>query len=261
MGKLFILIIFFSANLFAQNVVEIKKRKTDEIYHVLKKDKLIKNGQYTKYYEVPKFRKKEIIGHYVDNQKDSLWNYYTYSGKLAKEVRFKNNVKSGLSVNYFLKTGNVSNTGNFKNGNKIGIWKYFNENGILIHEFDYQNNKLTYFTRNEIAMTEQPNELLNYENGEAMILGGNSGFTNHLSIEFNYPKEAQWNGISGKVFVKFLVDENFKKQNYRVLNNPGYGIGEEAIRLIEDGPLWIPEKIDGKYQRQEFTFPITFNIQ
>ena len=48
------------------------------------------------------------------------------------------------------------------------------------------------------------------------------------------------------VSVNFSVDSIGGISNANVLNNPGYGIGEEVIRVINNSPDWIPATKDGK---------------
>lgn len=258
---LLFLILAFHSNIFAQDIVEVKSRKTDEVYQVLKENKSFKDGYYTKFYKFSKRKKKQIVGFYSRNKKDSVWRYFDWNGNLTKKGRFENGQKNGRWTIYLWNSQSPSSLGLYENGAKVGIWRYFNEHGILIHKFNHTQNELLFFTRNEDAIIQQANDLDKYRESKEMVLGGNTGFLQYIRREFHYPEEAQWNGITGKVFVNFFVDENFKKWDFIATNNPGYGLGEEAIRLIKDGPLIIPAKKDGKYVGTKLSFPIGFNIQ
>lgn len=46
--------------------------------------------------------------------------------------------------------------------------------------------------------------------------------------------------ISGEVELSFTVDESGRPQNIRVEKSLGFGCDTEAIRLIDNGPDWIP---------------------
>ncbi|MFS4447862.1 energy transducer TonB, partial [Maribacter sp. 2307UL18-2] len=96
---------------------------------------------------------------------------------------------------------------------------------------------------------------------KGLVLGGDAGFLKHISREFRYPEKAQWYGVSGKVYVNFQMDENFVKSDYSVTNNPGFGIGEEAIRLVKEGPLFIPPTKERNYTNVKLSIPITFALQ
>ena len=81
---LFIIIVFYSKT-FAQDIVQVNSRRTDEVYEALKKNKSIKEGIYIKYHKFSKRKKKQIIGHYSNNVKDSIWSYFDWNGNLYKE--------------------------------------------------------------------------------------------------------------------------------------------------------------------------------
>ncbi|MGI9138099.1 MAG: energy transducer TonB [Sediminibacterium sp.] len=54
--------------------------------------------------------------------------------------------------------------------------------------------------------------------------------------------------VTGKYIVKlnFVVTSNGDIANVIAENNPGYGSATEAIRVIENGPKWIPAEQNGK---------------
>jgi N-acetylmuramoyl-L-alanine amidase len=60
------------------------------------------------------------------------------------------------------------------------------------------------------------------------------------------------------VIVNFQVDENGKISNIRS-NDPGYGTKEEAVRMIKNGPNWVPAINKGKHVRAEHRISISFN--
>jgi len=41
-------------------------------------------------------------------------------------------------------------------------------------------------------------------------------------------------------------------------NNEGYGLDEEALRVIRKMPTWVPGKINGKAVKTKFTLPVKF---
>lgn len=256
-----IAILFFCTSLYAQEVIEIKKRKTCEIYHVLKNDKSVKHGSYKKFHKYSKLRKTKINGYYKNNHKDSIWRYYDWKDNLIKEGKFSNNKKEGDWKYYLWNSGFPSSKGKYNNGHKIGIWEYRNQNGIVIHKFDHTLNKLLYFTSSEETTSVQPNDLNKDKNQKAIILGGEKAFHKYIDTEFQYPKQALLNEVEARLYIKFLVDENLTKKNYSLANCPGFGFDKEAVRLIEEGPLWIPGRINGKYISQEFTIPLFFGLR
>ena len=60
------------------------------------------------------------------------------------------------------------------------------------------------------------------------------------------------------VMVSFIVDEEGNIKNAEAVNNPGYGTAEEAVRIIQRGPKWLPAKQNGTavtvIQKQNISF-------
>jgi TonB family protein len=76
--------------------------------------------------------------------------------------------------------------------------------------------------------------------------GGRRSFNKYLEKNVNYPKAALENKIEGKVTVQFTVETNGELTDFRILKALGYGCDEELIRLIKEGPEWIPSKKDDR---------------
>lgn len=53
-----------------------------------------------------------------------------------------------------------------------------------------------------------------------------------LKKNLRYPKEALEKGIEGDVIVRFKVNEQGKVLEPKVVNGPGHGCDEEAVRLV-----------------------------
>ena len=89
--------------------------------------------------------------------------------------------------------------------------------------------------------------------------GGYKGLQKYFDDNLEYPSDAQDNGVEGTVRVGFTVDENGKLMNPMVEgNNEGYGLDEEALRVIKKMPAWVPGKINGKSVKTKFTLPVKF---
>lgn len=91
--------------------------------------------------------------------------------------------------------------------------------------------------------------------------GGYKGLQKYFDDNLQYPAAAQYNGVEGTVRVGFTVDENGKLMNPVVEGyNEGYGLDEEAIRVIRKMPTWVPGKINGKAVKTKFTLPVRFTL-
>lgn len=91
--------------------------------------------------------------------------------------------------------------------------------------------------------------------------GGEEALYNYLSANLRYPTVAREAGITGKVFVAFVVEPDGSVSNIKVLRGIGGGCDEEAIRVVENMPRWVPGKQRGKPVRVHFNLPIKFTLQ
>lgn len=115
-------------------------------------------------------------------------------------------------------------------------------------------------------------------------------FRKYIATNLRYPKEASANGVSGKVFIRFVVTSTGKVVvpdqelvakmeqkpmdevvvvTYRKLKEDDPDpdekyiqmLKDEVIRVISESPDWEPGKQRGKKVNVMFTFPVTFALQ
>ena len=91
--------------------------------------------------------------------------------------------------------------------------------------------------------------------------GGENALMDYVSKNVVYPKEAQEKGISGRVFVSFIVEKDGSVSNVKVMRGIGGGCDEEAVRVISGLPKWKPGKQEGKPVRVSYQMPINFKLQ
>jgi TonB family protein len=91
--------------------------------------------------------------------------------------------------------------------------------------------------------------------------GGEDALMDYVSKNVVYPSEAQEKGISGRVFVSFIVEKDGSVSNVDVKRGIGGGCDEEAVRVIKAMPKWKPGKMKGKPVRVSYMMPITFKLQ
>ncbi|HOP49538.1 MAG TPA: energy transducer TonB [Ignavibacteriales bacterium] len=89
--------------------------------------------------------------------------------------------------------------------------------------------------------------------------GGEEELYNFIANNIKYPELARKAGISGKVLIEFIVSEDGKIIEPKVVKGIGYDCNEEAIRIIKLMPKWIPGKQDGKPIKVRLILPIIFS--
>ncbi|MBK8443335.1 MAG: TonB family protein [Sphingobacteriales bacterium] len=90
------------------------------------------------------------------------------------------------------------------------------------------------------------------------FLGGDVELLKYLRSNIQYPEEATRLKIEGKVFVSFVVEKDGSIANAKVLRGIGGGCDEEALRLIQNMPKWVPGKQGGKFVNVKYNLPIVF---
>lgn len=90
--------------------------------------------------------------------------------------------------------------------------------------------------------------------------GGDESLMKFFNENIRYPQSAKESGINGKVFITFIIDENGKVTEVKVLRGIGGGCDEEAVRVARLMPQWNPGKQNGKAVRVEYNMPIKFQL-
>ena len=83
-------------------------------------------------------------------------------------------------------------------------------------------------------------------------------YLEYLQKNLNKPKQAIDKQIVGEVVVEFKVNKEGKLSDFKVIKSLGYGCDEEAIRVIVEGPTWLPKVVAGEARRQRIRQAIIF---
>ncbi|MCD6564468.1 MAG: energy transducer TonB [Bacteroidales bacterium] len=90
---------------------------------------------------------------------------------------------------------------------------------------------------------------------------GLNGFRNWVMKNLQYPEIAAENGISGTVYVQFVVEPTGMVNKVTIMRSVDPSLDKEAIRVVKTSPKWTAGKQRGKPVRVAFTFPIKFVLQ
>ncbi|UYQ91568.1 M56 family metallopeptidase [Chitinophaga horti] len=92
--------------------------------------------------------------------------------------------------------------------------------------------------------------------------GGIKELEKYLSKNVRYPHKATENGQQGTVFVTFVVNKDGSLSDVAIVGaRKGYGLDEEAIRVVKTMPNWTPGEEDGKKVKVQYNLPIRFTLQ
>ncbi len=90
--------------------------------------------------------------------------------------------------------------------------------------------------------------------------GGTNEMRKFIATNIIYPEIAKENGITGKVYVQFVVNGKGKIEQVKVVRGVDPSLDKEAIRVIKSLPTWKPGKQRGKPVKVSFTVPINFQL-
>ena len=141
-------------------------------------------------------------------------------------------------------------------------------NQILISSEDTQQQAQTQvyvapsIATNVVVEEEMPEAHI-FERVEQMpdFPGGSAALTAFLNNNIKYPPVAQENGISGRVVLQFVVNQDGSIVEIEVFRSIDSSLDKEAIRVVNLMPKWTPGEQRGKPVRVKFTLPIQFRLQ
>ena len=181
------------------------------------------------------------------------------SGKNYKINQFwdENNVQKVIAGNgsFYEKNKKTVTEGLLKNGYKEGEWKQYNSDFHQILEI-YSEGKFISGTN-----TDRDGNVVNYVELERRPepVDGMAHFYKYIANNFNFTREAIKNNITGKIFVQFVVDKEGKITEAKILKGLGYGLDEEAIRVVSSYKNWIPGMQKGRKVRCSYAIPISLS--
>lgn len=207
--------------------------------------------------------------------------------KYAEKSLFKRSMKDGSFKIW--KEGKPYLEFYFKQNKPVGIWKMW-EDDVLMAELNLDVPRPPKEKRPEPVIREvrlgdpngsddpmaidpgivaapsapEPeNEKKNFTFVEQMpeFPGGQAKMMEYLSKNIHYPQEAIKNGVSGKVFVRFIVTEAGNIEDVEVVRRVNPLLDREAVRVVKSMPKWKPGKQNGKAVRVYYNLPVQFALQ
>lgn len=90
--------------------------------------------------------------------------------------------------------------------------------------------------------------------------GGIAAFLGYVQKNFRIPEVDQ--DMTARIYVSFVVEKDGTLTDIKVLRDPGYGLGKEAMRVLKSVKTkWSPGIQNGKPVRASYNLPITINIK
>lgn len=193
------------------------------------------------------------------SSKDGVFVFRDSLGIINRSVTFSNNACHGFYLTFY-KSGTIRNQETYNQNKLQGICNYFYENGQLSSEEVYDRDSLIEFklyqpdgSVDETAST--PSE-------PSMYPGGNQAMMIYLMNNIRYPPSAIKAGVSGRVYLRFSIDEKgvLKEVNVQKGIEECPDCSKESIRVVKEMPRWKPARDHNRYVKSYFSLPIRFEI-
>ncbi len=91
--------------------------------------------------------------------------------------------------------------------------------------------------------------------------GGQEALQRYLASSVRYPVIAQENGIQGRVYIQFVINQTGEVTNATILRGVDPSLDREALRVVQAMPKWKPGKQRNRAVRVSYTVPINFVLQ
>jgi len=237
------------------------------------------DGRYLRFHENGKLKER---GNFREGLRVGYFVSYSSEGKVSRMLQYSvNPVGKNLGyyndfkiVNYsdasgsliinngagyckcYLTSDKLREDGKVVNGLRDSTWLGY-ENDILVLKESYSNgdfiNGVRYYNDKEIV----------YDKFEiqAEFPGGIGELYKFLNKNIRYPVDMRRYGISGKVFVQFVIGRDGSISDAQIIKSLHRSGDEESLRLIKMMPKWNPSVQRGNPVNSKFVLPLTFNLQ
>lgn len=108
------------------------------------------------------------------------------------------------------------------------------------------------------AMSQEKEKILTLAEEFPEFLGGFETMKKFLSDNIKYPAEALEKGISGRVYIGFVVEKDGRITDAEVKRGVEKTLDAEALRVVKIMPKWKPGKQKGEAVRVAFSVPIDY---
>ena len=90
--------------------------------------------------------------------------------------------------------------------------------------------------------------------------GGSEALAKFMIDHVRYPDEAKKEKITGKVFISFVIDEKGNVTEARVERAVHPLLDQEALRAVNEMPVWKPGRDKGKAVKVSIVLPVQFAL-
>ena len=215
-------------------------------------DKGVKDGQWIFSNGV---YKKE--GFYKQGSRDGDWVAYYKNDQIRRKWSYREGQLDGVFQSWY-ENGVLCDSGRYESNEKIGEWRHYFDSGEKSGYAMYREGKM-----DSIRYWNEAGQLISGDEItfiEPAFKGGPMAMMEFINNHVDYPQEAIEKAIQGTVYVQFDVGWDGDIIQAKVLKSPDDLLSEEAIRIVNQMPLWVPGQYHTIVQKVKFTLPIAFRL-
>ncbi len=142
------------------------------------------------------------------------------------------------------------------------IWesvKFPSEYSKLVEPYD--QCVMTAFEGQKNAKPEAMGQIVEAPDVLPQFPGGMNALMTYLSQNIKYPEACRKANIEGRVMVSFIVTRSGDISACKIVKSPDERLSEEALRVIQAMPSWIPGKVNGESVSTKMTLPVSFKLK
>lgn len=209
-----------------------------------------------------------------------LRTFYAETGNLSTDGYYEDaagKTEHGTVISY-ARNGRPVDTVHFIHGRRDGLVRVYRPAGPLWMEEQYTNGHLnsrkSYYTTGRLRREEVYNADTSMASGHIYDEQGNDqpfipfelypkfngDLMDYLAHEVHYPNKAKKRNISGRVIIKFAIDEQGRVTDASVFQEADPMLDAEALRAVKAMPRWQPGLQDGDPVKVYYTLPVTFDL-
>ncbi len=183
-----------------------------------------------------------------------------YQNLLLDFASNKNTISLASNINYLITKKRLLMMTKKENSTKIVLKMGFATAicGLILFIFS------TKTTAQTNSLKDQNDFKVSYDTtsvNEPQFPGGITEFYKFIGKNFKMPAEASKNKVQGKVLMEFMIEKDGSLSEIKVKKDLGYGLAEEAVRVLRLSPKWIPATENGEPVRVSYGLPITIQSE
>lgn len=103
------------------------------------------------------------------------------------------------------------------------------------------------------------NDLVDFPDTEPIFIGGEEAMKTYIESEIEKLEIASKEEMKGTVFIEAIIEKDGSVSNSRVALGVNSQMDREALRIVQEMPLWTSATLDGQSVRSRCIVPIRFN--